>query len=299
MHREVRSFHSRDFPVERLAQAKAGRFVSVCIPARDEEATIGPIVGAVCAELVDRAGLVDEVVVLDDGSHDATATVAADAGATVLAADDVLPGSGPGSGKGEALWKALAAAKGELLAFCDADLRDFDPAFLVGVLGPLLTDDSVAFVKGAYHRPLAGVVGEGGRVTELVARPLLALLFPQLSAVAQPLAGEFAGRRGVLERVPFVQGYGVDLALLVDVAALCGVEAVAQVDLGVRTHRNRPLEELAPQAVAILATALLRAGVSVAEDGRTVLRRPGTDPVVVEIGERPPIASVPAYRERT
>ena len=298
MHGELRTFHSRDFPVERLVHAKAERFVSVCIPARDEEATIGPIVGAVCAELMDGAGLVDEVLVLDDGSHDATATVAADAGATVLAVADVLPGCGPGSGKGEALWKALGATKGDLLAFCDADLRDFDPAFVVGVLGPLLTDDSVAFVKGAYHRPLAGVVGEGGRVTELVARPLLALLFPHLGTVAQPLAGEFAGRRHVLERIPFVQGYGVDLALLIDIAARCGVEAVAQVDLGVRTHRNRSLQELGPQAVAVLATALRRAGVPIADDGVTVLRRPGADPVLVEIGERPPIATVAAYRER-
>lgn len=294
----VRTFHSGEFPVERLVQAKADRFVSVCIPARDEEATIGPIVSALCAELIDRAGLVDEVLVVDDGSQDATVTVAADAGATVLSAADVLPGCGPGTGKGEALWKALAAAKGELLAFCDADLRQFDPQFVVGVLGPLLTDESVAFVKGFYRRPLAGVVGEGGRVTELVARPALALLFPHLSWVAQPLAGEFAGRRQVLEQVPFVQGYGVDLALLVDVAELYGVDAVAQVDLGLRTHRNRTLQELGPQAVAVLATALRRAGADLPEDGRAVLRRPGLDPVVVEITERPPIASVDAYRRR-
>ncbi len=295
---EVRTFHSRDFPLDRLLHAKADRFVSVCIPARDEAETIGPIVATLCVELVDRAGLVDEVLVLDDGSSDATATVAADAGATVLAAADVLPGCGPGRGKGEALWKALGAAKGDLLAFCDADLRQFDPAFVVGVLGPLLTDESVHFVKGFYARPLGGVVGEGGRVTELVARPALALLFPHLSAVAQPLAGEFAGRRHVLEQLAFVQGYGVDLALLIDVAERCGVEAVAQVDLGMRTHRNRPLQELGPQALAVLATALQRAGVSVVEDGGAVLRRPGLETVVVDIAERPPIASVAEYRQR-
>jgi glucosyl-3-phosphoglycerate synthase len=294
----VRTFHSGDFPLESLRHAKGGRFISVCIPARDEEATIGPIVAALCRELVDRAGLVEEVLVIDDGSQDATATVAADAGATVLAAADVLPGCGPGRGKGEALWKALGAAKGEVLAFCDADLQAFDPQFVVGVLGPLLTDDSVAFVKGFYRRPLNGVVGEGGRVTELVARPVLNLLFPHLSTVAQPLAGEFAARRSVLEQVPFVQGYGVDLALLVDVSARCGVEAVAQVDLGTRNHRNRPLQELGPQAVAVLATGLRRAGMSVADEGRVVLRRPGLDPIVVDIAERPPIAGVAAYRER-
>ncbi|HEX2043786.1 MAG TPA: glucosyl-3-phosphoglycerate synthase [Acidimicrobiales bacterium] len=296
---DVRTFHSRDFPLGRLHDAKGGRFVSVCIPARDEEATIGPIVASLCSELLDRAELVDEVLVVDDGSLDATATVAADAGATVLAAADVLPGCGPGTGKGEALWKALGAAKGEVLAFCDADLREFDPQFVVGVLGPLLVDDSVDFVKGFYRRPLDGVVGEGGRVTELVARPVLNLLFPHLSTVAQPLAGEFAARRSVLEHVPFVRGYGVDLALLVDVAARSGVDAVAQVDLGTRTHRNRSLHELGPQAVAVLATALRRAGMSVAEDGRVVLRRPGLEPVFVDIAERPPIATVAAYRERS
>jgi glucosyl-3-phosphoglycerate synthase len=295
---EVRTFHSRDFPLDRLLQAKAERFVSVCLPARDEEATIGQIVGSLCGELVDRAELVDEVLVLDDGSRDATATVAADAGATVLATADVLPTCGPGTGKGEALWKALGAAKGDLLAFCDADLRQFDPAMVVGVLAPLLVDDSVAFVKGYYHRPLAGVLGEGGRVTELVARPVLALLFPHLSAVVQPLAGEFAARRQALEQVPFVQGYGVDLALLIDVATRYGVEAVAQVDLGVRTHRNRPLQELGPQAAEVLATALRRAGVSVAGNGEAVLRRLGLDPVPITITERPPIAGVAAYRER-
>ena len=293
----VRSFHHREFPVVRLAEAKDGRFVSLCIPARDEATTIGPIVDTVRRELVDRVPLLDEVLVVDDGSADATARVAADAGATVVAAADVLPECGPGRGKGEALWKALAASKGELLAFCDADLRDFDPAFVTGVLGPLLTDDSVALVKGFYRRMLAGTAGEGGRVTELVARPVLALLFPHLVSVAQPLAGEFAGRRSVLEQVPFVRGYGVDLGLLVDVAARCGTGALGQVDLGTRTHRNRPLTELGPQAVAVLGTALARAGVAVSVEAALASLGPdGPDPLDLGTAERPPIASVPAYR---
>lgn len=296
---EVRSFDRRDFPVDRLVDAKRGRFVSVCIPARDEALTVGPIVAALRTELVDRAPLVEEVLVVDDGSEDATVTVAAEAGATVVAAADVLPGCGVGGGKGEALWKALGAAKGDVLAFCDADLRAFDPALVVGVLGPLLTDDTVAFVKGSYHRPFAGVLGEGGRVTELVARPVLAMFFPHLVGVHQPLAGEFAGRRDVLEQVPFVQGYGVDLALLIDIAGRWGVEAIAQVELGVRTHRNRSLQELGGQAAAVLATALGRAGIPGAADNQVVLRRPGFDPVTIDTGERPPIASVAAYRERT
>jgi len=294
----LRVFHGSQFPPEALVEAKGGLFVSLCLPARDEAATVGPIVETVIRELVERVPLVDEVLVVDDGSTDATAAVAAAAGATVVAASEVLRGCGPGQGKGEALWKALAASKGDLLAFCDADLREFDPAFVTGVLGPLLVEPEVGFVKGFYDRPLEGVAGTGGRVTELVARPLLSLLFPGLAAVVQPLAGEFAARRTVLEQVPFVQGYGVDLGLLVDVASRFGVDAVAQVDLGTRTHRNRPLDELATQALAVLRTALDRAGVELADDGAAVLVRPGRESLTVGSAERPPMVEVPAYRRR-
>ena len=293
----LRRFHHRDFRSEDLVAAKSNHFVSVCLPARDEEATIGPIVATIRRELVDRTPLVDEVLVVDDGSVDRTAAVAADEGATVVAAADVLPGRGPGQGKGEALWKAVGAAKGDLLAFCDADVRDFEAGFVTGLLGPLLTDAAVGFVKGFYQRPLAGVPGEGGRVTELVARPVLALLFPRLAGVVQPLAGEFAGRREVLERVPFVQGYGVDLGLLVDVATLVGTEAVAQVDLGTRTHRNRPLAELSVQAAAVLRTALDRAGVDLGDEP-AVLVRPGFEPKTIASAQRPPIVEEPEYRAR-
>jgi len=182
--------------------------VSVCLPARDEEATVGPIVATIVRELVEGMGVVDEVVVVDDGSTDATAAVAAAAGAVVVAAGDVLAGVGPGTGKGEALWKSLYVATGDVLVFCDADLRDFDPAFVTGLIGPLALRGDVGFVKGFYERPVGG-----GRVTELVARPMIGLFFPELAAIRQPLGGEFAARREVLERVPFVQGYGVDLAL--------------------------------------------------------------------------------------
>jgi len=294
--RGLRVFHGSQFEAQALMKAKGGRFVSLCVPARDEAATVGAIVEAVRRELVEVVPLVDEVLVVDDGSVDATARVAVDAGATVVAASEVLTGCGPGRGKGEALWKALAAAKGDLLAFCDADLREFDPAFVTGVLGPLLVDPGVAFVKGFYDRPLEGVSSTGGRVTELMARPLLALLFPHLVGVVQPLAGEFAARREVLEQVPFVQGYGVDLGLLVDITARFGVEAVAQVDLGSRTHRNRPLDELGPQALAVLRTALDRAGVGPGSPDPPVLVRPGRRPLVVEWSERPPIIEIDAYR---
>lgn len=246
----IRSFHHREFSAASLAAAKGGRRVSVCLPARDEEATVGPIVDAVRAGLVERHGLVDEIVVVDDGSSDGTAVMAAAAGARVV--------PGTGTGKGDAMWTSLRESDGDLVVWCDADVRNFGPRFVLGLLGPLLADDGVQFVKAFYDRPLDGRAGEGGRVTELVARPLLALLFPHLAGVRQPLAGECAGRREALESVPFVSSYGVDVALLVDIADRYGVEALAQVDLGSRVHRNRSLDELAPQAAAVIQALLER-----------------------------------------
>lgn len=290
----------QDFDVAELAAAKDGRCISVCLPARDEEATVGAIVETLRA-LAERWALVDEVLVVDDGSTDRTAGAAAAAGATVVAAAEVLAGEGPGTGKGEALWKAVAAAKGDLLVFCDADLVGFHPGFVTGLLGPCLLGTGegrgdVALVKGSYDRPAGGAAGGGGRVTELAARPLISLLFPHLAGIDQPLGGEFAARREVLEQVPFVEGYGVDLALLVDVAARFGVGAIAQVDLGVRYHRNRPLDELGPQALAVAHTALSRAGMPF--PGEPVLRRPGSTPLGIAVGQRPPLVSVAAYRDR-
>ena len=169
------------------------------------------------------------------------------------------PSWGPGEGKGEALYKSVAAARGDLIAWCDADIRDFAAHFVVGLVGPLLTRSDISFVKGFYDRPLDGSPHGGGRVTELMARPVIAALFPHLASIVQPLSGEYAGRRSLLERLPFVQGYGVDLGLLIDIAEVEGTEAIAQVDLGLRRHRNRSLEELGPQALAVLQTALGRA----------------------------------------
>ena len=288
-----RSFVAADFDVDSLCKAKAdaGVSISVCIPARDEELTVGNVVSTIVRELVERHSLVDEVVVVDDRSADRTAAVAVVAGARVVEADAVLPHLPAATGKGEALWKSLAASSGDLVVWCDADVRGFDPRFVIGLVGPLLLDHDVDFVKGWYER-------NSGRVTELTARPVIALLFPHLSSFAQPLSGEYAGRRSLLERLPFAMGYDVDLALLIDVADAIGLERMAQVDLGVRVHRNRPLEELSPQAVAVLRAALERAGVQLSAFP-TLLHREGIDDVTIDHGERPPLVDVAAYRRRT
>ena len=280
-----------------LVDAKGDSIVSVCLPARNEADTVGKIVEIVRRELVDGAGLVDELLVVDDHSTDGTDDVASAAGATVVQAEAVLPEYGEGHGKGEALWKSLFVARGDLVVWCDADISNFGAGFVVELLRPLLTDPSIAFVKGYYERPEVGWTG-GGRVTELVARPTLSLLFPDLGDIVQPLAGEYAGRRSVLEHLPFVEGYGVEIGLLIDVANRVGVDAIAQVDLGTRIHRNRPLDELSPQALAVLATALRRAGMLDAV-GEVALRRPDGGAVSVDLGERPPLVHVPAYRRRS
>ncbi|MGH9187589.1 MAG: glucosyl-3-phosphoglycerate synthase [Acidimicrobiales bacterium] len=294
----LRRRHGDYYPLEELAEVKGATVVSVCLPARNEADTIGAIVAAIRRGLVDDVALVDELIVVDDHSSDRTADLAADAGAFVVQAADVLPEYGKGHGKGEALWKSLHVSRGDVVVWCDSDILDFDARFVTGLLGPLLTEPRVGFVKGSYSRP-AAVAGEGGgRVTELVARPLLSLFFPELIPIVQPLAGEFAGRRTLLEQLPFVEGYGVDIGLLIDVVQRFGIEGVAQVDLGSRRHRNRSLDELSPQALAVAQTVLRRAGVPV---GRSpvVLERPGLPPTLVDTAERPPLASVPGYRLRT
>lgn len=279
----IRTWSAADFDLDHMVAAKGAARISVCLPARNEVATIGEVVGVVVAELAERRHLVDEVLVVDDGSVDGTARAARDAGARVVAADDVLPEHGPGTGKGEALWKSLAASEGDLVVWCDADLRGFCARSVTGLVGPLLTEPSVAFVKGSSPRPLDGRPDEGGRVTQLVAHPLVSLLFPHLSGFHQPLTGEYAGRRAILERLPFAPGYGVDLGLLIDVAATAGVDAMAQVLLGERLHRNRPLAELRTVAEDVVRTGLSRAGVPLPQDAG-------------HRADRPPLASLAGYR---
>jgi glucosyl-3-phosphoglycerate synthase len=282
------------------AKSRHGHSVSVCLPARDEEATVGRVVATIRQSLVERLPLVDEIVVIDDGSTDATAAAAAAEGAHVFAAEEVLPQLPPGSGKGNAMWKSLYVSEGDLLCWVDADIRNFRANFVARLLAPLLNDPDVGMVKGYYRRPLHGEPRGGGRVTELMARPVLSYLFPVLTRFVQPLSGEYAARRSLVETVPFVEGWGVEIGLLLDVVFRFGVQSVTQVDLGVREHRNRPLDELGPQALAILATALRRAGFDctdppfVAElvryDDQLAAER-----IPVVVSERPPMITVPEY----
>jgi glucosyl-3-phosphoglycerate synthase len=293
---------ARDFDPVRLAEVKTAlaTTVSVCLPARNEESTVGAIVATIRRDLVDAVPLVDEILVVDDGSSDATARVAADAGARVVPASAVLPELCCGSGKGEVMWKSLYASTGDLVCWLDADLRNFEAHFVTGLLGPLLMRPSVGFVKGFYRRPLGDDPNGGGRVTELMARPLISTFFPHLTGVVQPLGGEYAGRRRMLEQVPFVEGWGVEIGLLVDVVERFGSAALAQVNLGVREHRNRSLTDLAPTAMAILQIALRRAGIDTDTCGHELVRYldGSVERVHIEVRERPPILEVAAYRAK-
>lgn len=290
------------------AKRRAGYRVSVVIPARNEEATVGRVAGHLIATLQQRSGLVDEVLVVDADSRDRTSAVAARAGARVVRQAEVLPEHGTHVGKGEAMWKGLAASTGDLVVFVDADIVGIDERFVTGLLDPLLADPEVALVKAAYDRPLR--TGDhvaptgGGRVTELLARPLLASLWPELAWLTQPLAGECAARRSLLESLPFVRGYGVEFAMLVDVAASLGPGAIREVDLGHREHVHQSLDALGRMAAEILQVALQRA----ASQGRVTLNQPlgrslsqptrradGTavrHDHAVEVAQRPPLRRV-------
>lgn len=255
-----RSYSAADYALERIVELKgaaAPTSVSVVLPAREVVETIGPILDALAP--LRAAGAIDELVVVDAASADGTAAVAEAHGAIVVQESAVLADHGPAQGKGDALWRSLAVTRGDVVAFLDSDTENFDDRFLRGLLGPLLQEPAVAFVKGAFRRPFrlgeTTVPDGGGRVTELVARPLLNLHLPQLAGFVQPLAGEFAARRSLLEQLRFPVGYGVEIATLIDSFRIAGLGALAQVDLGERHNRHQSLRALSAMAYAVMVAA--------------------------------------------
>lgn len=289
-----------DWDREALSRAKPCS-VSVVIPARNEASTIHDVVTRIRCDLMVECPLIDELIVMDSLSDDATATIAADAGASVHSVSDVVPALGVAAGKGEALWKSQFVARGEILVFIDADLTDWGPHFVTGLLGPLFTDPAVQLVRGFYDRVLDDGSGqqsvEGGRVTELVARPLIALHWPELRAVIQPLAGEWAIRRSLLERLSIPFGYGIELSTLIDTWRLLGLPAIGQVDLGHRAHQHQNLHDLGVMALEILAVAERRMGREPGDSLRfdRFARAGGWTRRRIDTAERPPAISVPEY----
>jgi glucosyl-3-phosphoglycerate synthase len=294
----------RDWTLDRVVRHKGTNTVSVVLPTLDDEQTVGEIVGGVRI-LADQTGLVDEVIVIDAGSQDATAKVAAEAGATVYHHGDILPGQGPQPGRGDAQWKALMVARGDLIVYVDADLTEFRSYFVTGLLGPLLTEPDISLVKAFYDRPRLDVsAAEPGRITELMARPLLNVYFPELAGVVQPLAGEYAGRRSLLETLPFAAGYGVETGLLLDTVLDAGLDAVAQVDLGQRAHGRHDTAAQGEMAASVLHTVLERVHPNDprwetltrferVKDTITAVDRPVGGP------QRPPMNTIPEYAERS
>ena len=307
------TFHSREFrDVRRLVELKRrqGLTISLALPTLNESATIGRILSTLKGELMDEVPLLDEVVVIDSASTDETVEIARQAGVPVVQHSEILPDLGSFHGKGEALWKSLHVLKGDIVVWCDTDISNIHSQFVYGVVGPILSDSRISYVKGFYKRPLnfgreletAG----GGRVTELVARPLINLFYPELSGLLQPLSGEYAGRREVLERLPFFTGYGVETGHLIDLLENFGLNSIAQTDLGVRIHRNQELLDLSKMAFAIMQVALKRLGDRhrmhlLEEINRSMkLIHYNNDRFSLEVmeiadWERPPMAAIPEY----
>ncbi|MGB6220213.1 glucosyl-3-phosphoglycerate synthase [Haloferula sp.] len=284
----MRTFHHHDFADlgSLISEKEAkGLSVSLCIPTLNEEGTIARIVECMRRELVDSRPLLDELIVIDSGSTDRTRTLAAEAGAQVIEASSILPFQGKRTGKGENLWKAVHQCKGDIICFVDGDIGNIHARFVYGTVGPLIRDEDLGYVKGFYERPLLASEGVdprgGGRVTELLVRPLFARFCPDLTGLHQPLAGEYAARRSVLEMIPFPTGYGVETAHLIDVWRTFGIGAIAQTDLDERIHRNRSLADLGRMSGEILDAFFARF------------------PEVTEASEeRPPMISLADYHER-
>lgn len=280
---------------KRAASGPAGTplTVSVCIPCKNEAETIGGLVATIRASLMGdgpmgEGGLVDELVVIDDRSVDDTARIAREAGAAVVHIEDVHDRYGVGRGKGNVLWASLLASHGDLVVWLDGDLTTFEPSWVAGLVEPLIAHEHIALVKAASERP--DDEGGGGRTTELVARPLMSLYLPELTDLRQPLAGEYAVRRTVVETLPFVTGWGVEMALLIDISHALGADAIAQVDVGVRRHRHQSLTSLSVQAAEVMATVLDRVGAG--RQVATTFRRSDGVEVTLNLEERPPVAEV-------
>jgi glucosyl-3-phosphoglycerate synthase len=301
---ESRSYRYDQFAdLERLARRKRelGASVSLVLPAREVAPTLGPILDEVRA-LDEAAPLVDQVVVVDARSQDGTAEVARARGAEVFDESELLPQFGPVLGKGDAMWRALSVARGELVVFADADTANFGRHFVYGLLGPLLCEPGVRFVKGTYHRPFTApdgtVVDDAGRVTELTAKPLFGIFYPELTGFGQPLAGEVAARRDLLHAIPFCTGYAVETAMMIDVLRAAGLDAMAQVDLGSRHNRSQRLLALGAMSYAVVRAVMMRASDSAATEPEVYLHAACTPGGVqleqrrVQVLERPPMADV-------
>ncbi len=310
------TFHADEFADLRQLmelKEKQGVTISLALPALNEEATVGKVISTIKKALVEKAPLLDEMVLIDSDSTDRTRQIAADLGIPVYIHQQLLPGLGARRGKGEGLWKSLLVTHGDIIAWIDTDITNIHPRFVYGIIGPLLLNPNIQLVKGFYRRPLRVgnkvQAGGGGRVTELTARPLLNLFYPELSGVVQPLSGEYAGRRSALEKAPFFSGYGVETGLLIDVFEQYGLRSIAQVDLLERIHRNQELEALSKMSFAIIQTVLRklesRYERAMVEDVNKTMKliryaNGGYFLDVEEIAEheRPPMLSLPEYMER-
>ena len=307
--------HGQFWDLKRLVEEKEkqGLILSLCIPTLNEEKTIGKELVLFKSELVDRYPLLDEIAVIDSGSTDRTLEVAAAFGADVYRSTDILPDMGSRRGKGENLWKAIYQLRGDIIVYVDADIKNIHPRFAYGLIAPLIYRPEIKYVKAFYDRPLATSKGTrplgGGRVTEILVRPLFSLFFPELAALVQPLSGEYAVRRELLERLPFPIGYGVETSHLIDTYSEWGLESIAQTDLDSRVHRNQPTRDLGRMAFGILHAFFTRLHkhdiLSSLPELTSMLRQFQTrdneyQQVLFEIREeeRPPMIEVPAYREK-
>ncbi|HDQ13794.1 MAG TPA: glucosyl-3-phosphoglycerate synthase [Sediminispirochaeta sp.] len=310
-----RTFHHSQFvDLDELIELKKRQKlkISVCLPTLNEAKTIGRQIKLIKRFLMEERPLVDELCVVDSGSDDRTRQIARKAGARVHLADQTLPDLTSYRGKGENLWKSLYLTEGDIMVWVDADIRNFHPRFIYGLVGPILQNPEISYVKSFYRRPLKvgrKTIPGGGRVTELMVRPYLNLLFPDLAMMAQPLSGEYAGRRSVLERLPFFTGYGVEMGLLIDIEQRYGIQSMAQVDMDVRVHRNQSIESLRRMSYVILSILLRRSEQlgkialleGVGHQLQLIKRdREGYffDAEEVRGQERPPMLTIPAYQER-